>query len=62
MENELLLIKFHASLNETKKKELKNLPKFEIIFPPLWEKILKFFSEATSGIFEEQMCNMQVCI
>lgn len=62
MENELLSVTFVLNKSQAETKESKtNLPS-TVISQPMWDKILKFFIEATGGIFQEQMCNMQVCI
>ena len=62
MEHELLAVAFVLNKNQVISKESKACPPSTVISQPMWDKILKFFIEATGGIFQEQMCNMQVCI
>lgn len=62
MEDELLSVAFVLNKKHSKIQESKTFLPSTVISQPMWDKILKFFIEATSGIFQEQMCNMQVCI
>lgn len=61
MEDELVFIAFGTVPNPEKAKKSKAYPTSNIISQPVWEKILKFFIDATGSIFEEQICNTQVC-
>lgn len=61
LENEIVLLTFRSNSDQMKTEELKKSPSSSIILQPVWDKILRFFIDATGSMFE-QICKMQVSI